>query len=223
MTNRVFPIILTCGDRDPSGQANDVKRQFGRCHVYRDNGLGAAMATRSAIQVALGLSGIADHILFMEDDVELHQTASRTVKSTEFPDQVGIISFCDMREMRHNTKDGLYIRDAIGCDGRGWWGNQAILLHRETARLAVDKSWFSDEICKFPSVAAHSINFGDNGINCSDIRLSLIVHRYGGARNKYAVSVPSVFRHAGYTSKCFPDRLPELGERETKNWIGDRK
>jgi hypothetical protein len=94
-----------------------------------------------------------------------------------------------------------------------------MLIHRDTAKLLSDADWSAREITTFPSVLAHAINYGDLARNCSDIRMALVVHLGGGARNKYAVSVPSVFKHVGIESLCFPGRSPSLGERETRNYV----
>jgi hypothetical protein len=152
----------------------------------------------------------------------MHESVPERIAELEFPDDVGVISLCDMREMPSGCHDGIYPRRANGTDGNGWWGNQAMLIHPETVALLDSFEWFCETVEGWRGVRAHAVAYADNGKNCSDIRMSMIVHHFGGYRNKYAVHVPSLFRHMGQRSVCFPERLPELGERETRNWIGDR-
>ena len=69
-------------------------------------------------------------------------------------------------------------------------------------------------------MVVHRVTYDDEGRNCADIRLALIVHGQP-VRNWYAVHVPSLFLHQGHQSLCFPGR--SMGERSTRNWIGSRR
>jgi hypothetical protein len=64
------------------------------------------------------------------------------------------------------------------------------------------------------------VTYDDEGRNCADIRLALIVHCQP-ERNCYAVHVPSLFLHLGHESLCFPGR--SMGERSTRNWVAHRR
>jgi hypothetical protein len=210
-------VVLT----SPQRRSNHSYDQLGKVLVYCDYlHFGAALATNRAITFATRLSPDS-HILFVEDDVELCEDFWARVNALEFPVDVGIISLHDMREMSSGCADGLYPRSALGSDGHGWWGNQALLIHHDVAHMLVAMNWFCDDIEKSPGIEAHKVAYCDNGRNCSDIRLSLVVNSLP-FRNKYAVHVPSLVRHVGHQSLCFPDRPAQLGERETKNWIGNR-
>lgn len=180
---------------------------------------GAARATQAAI-VAAHLQAPEAAVLLLEDDVEAHCEALSTIQQVSFPDTMGVISFCDMREVEEYAADGLYDRSALGSDGRGWWGNQALLIHPETVLALVNADWFSPEIESAPGVVVHRATYDDDGRNCADIRLALIVH-HQPRRNRYGVMVPSVFLHLGHQSLCFPGR--SMGERATRNWIGSRR
>lgn len=221
---KVTPVILTTparrGDHvDAIAAAFTGHDAFESPLVHSDEaGHGAAASTRDAIALA-GRSG--SHVLFLEDDLLADVEAPDRVAATRFPDDVAVISFCDMREVPEFSRDGLYRCDALGSDGRGWWGNQALLIHADTAAMLAGVDWFDEGIENSAGVVVHRATYHDQGRNCSDIRLSLLVHRYGGRRHGYAVSVPSVFKHVGYQSQCFPGR--GMGERETRNWIGDRR
>lgn len=218
----ILPVILTSGTRNPEKLLDDVSETFGRAFAYRDSFRdGASISTKTAIRHGYERDCTAFQ-LFLEDDVEIHPSLGDRLSLLEYPEKVGVLSLCDMREMRHNAPDGIYVKSALGCDNRGWWGNQAMLIHPDIVEMLVRQDWNDRIITSFPSVMAHAVNFGDLGKNCSDIRMSLLVDIYGGNRNKYAVYVPSLVLHLGFVSNCFPDRYGELGERETKNWIGDR-
>jgi hypothetical protein len=183
-----------------------------------DKSKGAARATQEAISTALRPNC---HVLLLEDDIIADETAIATIAEATFPAGVGAISFCDMREVPEYSSDGLYVLPALGSDGFGWWGNQALLIHHDTAKMLVREDWFSESVNGSKGVRSHALLHEDNGRNCSDIRISLLVSHLGKDRNKYAVHVPSLFRHVGHESRCFPGRA--MGERETRNWIGNRR
>lgn len=221
---RIQPVILTTPARrdervDAIAAAFVGRPDFAEPIVHVDEAReGAARATWKALRCASGSGG---HVLFLEDDLEVDPEAADRIAATRFPADVAVISFCDMREVPEFTPAGLYPRSALGSDGLGWWGNQALLIHRDTVAMVAGLDWFADEIERSRGVEVHRVTYDDDGRNCSDIRLALLIHRYGAARRSYAVSVPSVFRHVGYESVCFPGR--GMGERETRNWIGDRR
>ena len=180
---------------------------------------GAARATQRAIALACRTSP-GSPVLLLEDDLEIDVVAAGRIATSEFAENVAVISFCDMREVAEYAPDGLYERSALGSDGRGWWGNQALLIHPETASVLADADWFSTAIEEARGVVVHRVTYDDEGRNCADIRLALIVHAQPH-RNRYAVHVPSLFLHVGHDSLCFPGRT--LGERATRNWIGHRR
>lgn len=220
----IQPVILTTPERrfDFVGEiANAFTSVAGfraplvYCDEHRE---GAARATRNALTLA-GQSG--DHVLFLEDDLLVSGEAPAAIVATRFPDTVAVISFCDMREVPEYSPAGLFLRPALGSDGRGWWGNQAVLFHRETVAMCILQDWFAPEVESQPGIRAHAAAYQDEGKNCSDIRVSLLIHLYGRKRREYAVHVPSLFKHVGHTSMCFPGRT--MGERETRNWIDDRR
>lgn len=220
----VQPVILTTPLRPHTRVAHITSAfhnvtGFAEPLVYRDErGEGAAIATRDALTVA-GAAG--HHVLFLEDDLLVDHEAPARIAATEFPDGVAAISFCDMREVSEFAPAGLYRCSALGSDGRGWWGNQALLIHRDTIAMSLEHDWFGDDVESMPGIRVHDATYQDAGRNCSDIRLALLIYLHGGERRHYAVSVPSVFKHVGTTSVCFPGR--GMGERETRNWIADRR
>ena len=179
---------------------------------------GAARSSLRAIQIAAQAN---HHVLFLEDDLLIDQSALDRIKNVDFPSDVAAISFCDMREIPEFSEDGLYTCSALGSDGFGWWGNQALLIHRQSAQILANSDWFSPSIESSKGLKSHRILYEDDGRNCSDIRMALLVHHCGLSRFHYAVHVPSLFLHVGDESRCFPGR--HLGERQTRNWIGYRR
>ncbi len=220
----IQPVILTTARRNYD-LINDIRLAFTGVEgiaaplVHTDDSdAGAAIATRDAIHRA-GRTG--HHVLFLEDDVAVDREGPLRVAAARVPDGVAAISFCDMREVPEFAPIGLYRRDPMGSDGRGWWGNQALLLHRDTVAMCMRVDWFSDEVENSDGVVVHKATYRDGGRNCSDIRLAVLIDNHGGRRRDYAVHVPSLFKHIGHQSACFPGR--SMGERETRNWIADRR
>ena len=220
---RIRPVILTTPARrgehvDTIAAAFAGHPAFTEPIIHCDDNLqGAALATRDALRRAAG----AGPVLFLEDDLLVDEEAGDRIAATRFPPDVAIVSFCDMREVPEFSREGLYPRSALGSDGLGWWGNQALLIHEDTVTMLQNVDWFSDDVESSHGVLVHKATYLDEGRNCSDIRMSLLVRSHGGRRVLYAVSVPSLFKHVGYESLCFPGR--GMGERETRNWIGSRQ
>ena len=220
----IQPVILTTPERSADHVAALAAAFSGHAHfaeplVHCDrDGHGAAVATRTAIALAAAGDG---HVLFLEDDIVADAEAPDAIATAKFPAGVAVVSFCDMREVPEFAPPGLYTFSPLASDGRGWWGNQALLIHRDTVAMCAREDWFSPEIETAWGIRVHKATYDDDGRNCSDIRLSLLVHLRGGERSDYAVHVPSLFKHVGYESACFPGR--GMGERETRNWIADRR
>ena len=218
--NKVSPVILSdCRRQFPNELASVVRTGFGRVIVHRDQGTGAAKATKRAIESAHKAYQSA-HILFLEDDVLLHPAFCNAIRRIIFPNNVGVISFGDWRELPSKTSDGLYVKNSLGCDGRGWQGNQAMLIHCDVVCDLIQKDWFSEKIENTPGVKGHKEYYLDHGLQCSDLRISMIVSEHQ-TRNMYAVHAPALALHVGHKSMCFPDREPILGERETRNYPKD--
>lgn len=217
----ITPVILSTPGRQCDSLRTSLFDVFGKLLMFEDSlREGAAVGTRNAIRSAVQKAP-EQHILFCEDDVEMHPSFKQVIHHFEFPENVGVVSFCDMREMPEGHEAGVFTRSAMGCDQNGWWGNQAMLIHHETAEMLAAADWFDIWLEESSPLQAHRALYHDHGFNCSDVRMAMLVHELGAPRDCYAVHVPSLFRHVGHQSKCFPGRLPELGERETKNWVGN--
>ena len=221
----IQPVILTMPGQRQQGVRHLQQALVGRVgllpvlvHVDEQHE-GAARATQRAIALASRTSP-GSAVLLLEDDLEVDAMAAERIVAAQFAENVAVISFCDMREVAEYAPDGLYLRSALGSDGRGWWGNQALLIHPDTAAVLATADWFAPAIEQARGVVVHRVTYDDGGRNCADIRLALIVHAQP-RRNSYAVHVPSLFLHVGHDSLCFPGRT--LGERATRNWIAHRR
>ncbi len=223
-TQPMQPVILTTPQRMAEHVAVLAGAFSGHAHfaepmIYCDEREdGAAVSTRNAIAMAAAGGG---HVLFLEDDIVADAEAPDVISRVELPSGVAVISFCDMREVPEYAAPGLYRCSPLGSDGRGWWGNQALLIHPDTVAMCLREDWFSRGIEDSWGIRTHKATYDDEGRNCSDIRLALLIHYHGGERSDYAVYVPSLFKHVGHESACFPGR--GMGERETRNWIADRR
>lgn len=223
--DQIQPVILTMPGRrerwvQALRQAFCDQSGFLAPLVHADRAAaGAAQATQEAIGAAVQCSP-GSAVLLLEDDVRMDAQALQTLPGVRFADRVAVISFCDMREVEEYAPDGLYERSALGSDGRGWWGNQALLIHPDTAAVLAAADWLAPAIETSPGVVVHKVAYDDRGRNCADIRLALIVHAQP-QRNRYAVHVPSLFLHLGHESLCFPGR--SMGERATRNWVEQRR
>jgi hypothetical protein len=178
-------------------------------HTLGSN-LGAAIATFAALKWAYTHTRTS-YILFLEDDVIPTSFAFESISSLIIPPR-SVVSLCDMRELPEGSEYGLYQRNPLGASGKGWWGNQAMLMDRQACRRLINQDWFSLPFESFPGVIAHCVMWGDNGKNCSDIRMGLassIEHI------RYFVKVPSLFIHDGHDSICFPGN--PIAERATRN------
>jgi hypothetical protein len=202
-------VVITVPSRKTT-VPEQLRLGFADVRVYVDECMrGGAKATQDGIRLATG----DEHVLLCEDDILVCDDLYGAVKAVEFPPQVGVICYCDMREMPTGTPRGLYPVSALGSDGLGWWGNQCLLIHKEVVLYLQREDWFAPEVCNHPGVLSHAVAYGDSGLNCTDKRMSLLVHK--SSRPLYAVHVPSLAIHAGHQSVCFGGR--GLGERETRN------
>ena len=214
MSLNVIPVVLTTTGKCTL-LTDSLNDHFGRCEVYKDKCMqGAAISTQNAIMWASSLD-IKASVLFCEDDILLSPRFGNIVKGVRWDEHpgVGVISFCDMREVAEGSDGGYHKRSAMGSCGGGWWGNQCLLIHPLTARELSHANWWSTSINTSRPIRAHAIRYGDDGRNASDIRMSMVVHN--SSRPFYSVYVPSLALHVGHESRCFPGRT--MGERATRN------
>lgn len=214
MTDLIKTVVVSTPTRPvlPAQSLSDQKL-FDVLNYVDEHLLGAAYAARNAIEAA-ALRWPGEHILFLEDDVIPSTGSGAAIQQLVFLENEGVICLCDMREVPSFSAVGRYQKSALGSDGRGWWGNQALYIHRDVVKYITTQDWFAPFIEQSKAVRAHNVMYEDGGRNCSDMRLALIVHT--SRRPLYSVHVPSLFLHKGHDSVCFPGRT--MGERETRNW-----
>lgn len=226
MNDRVIAVILCTKKRYDQALAirDDVASRLEvPTIVYCDaKSEGAARATQAAIATASTLFP-GKWVLFLEDDVQLLPTAEvwfaeLMMMLDWFRDNAAVVSLCDMREVCEGAfSSTLSFKSPLGCEGIGWWGNQAMLVEPGTAAYLSEADWFAPDVEAFPGVAAHRAAYQDEGRNCSDIRMSYLVSKRPNGPQMYVVHVPSLFNHVGVQSECFPGRQKSLGHTQTRN------
>jgi hypothetical protein len=209
-----FPVDAVYVD----GGLEDAREFVARAHVtYSGKRMGSARATHAALKWA-STHWPGKRILFLEDDV---LPAVETDELLRWVDSLepleALYCLCDMRELEEGAKPGVYSVSALGAAGDGWWGNQALLFRADTVRWVADQDWFSEAIEGSDQVQLHKQYWRDGGVQCSDVRLGLLVDSHP-VRNKIGVHVPSLFYHTGEDSICFPGEA--LGKHRTRNIAG---
>jgi hypothetical protein len=141
-------VVITVPSRKTT-VPEQLRLGFADVRVYVDECMrGGARVTQNGIRLATG----NEHVLLSEDDILVCDDLYGAVKAAEFPSQVGVICYCDMREMPTDTPRG-------GSDGLGWWGNQCLLIHKEVVLYLQIEDWFVSEVCNHPGVLSHAVAF----------------------------------------------------------------
>lgn len=164
--------------------------------------LGSTEAMRRLVVASTALGG---DLLFFEDDLLLCRNAVKRMIAQQVPDDVGIVTFFDMKEVAPGAAPGLYRRPADGHHGSGFWGAQCLRIHSESLAYLADKNWLDDSL-------------GD-GRMASDILLGRIMARHP-ARNRLVVHVPNLVEHVGNASACFPGLSLSPRWRRATNFYG---
>jgi len=145
-------------------------------------------------------------LLFFEDDLLLCKNAVSRMIAQHVPDDVGVVTFFDMKEVKPDSMPGLYRRPADGTDGRGFWGAQCLKFAPETLTWLAQHDWMAE-------------SRGDSRM-ASDILMGRVIVKHP-RRNRLAVHVPCLVEHVGQTSACFPglSLLPHW--RRATNFMGN--
>lgn len=184
--------------------------------TYSGRRMGGARATHAALKWA-STHWPGKKVLFLEDDVlpavELDELR-KVLEKLEPTDTNAALCLCDMRELPEGQEPGVYPVSPLGVDGDGWWGNQALLFRPDTLKWLAEQDWFSDRIENSEPVRLHKQYWKDDGVQCSDCRLGLLILDHPMCHT-IGVHVPSLFYHVGEDSICFPGEA--LGKRRTRN------
>ena len=207
-----FPVDAVYVD----GGLEDAREFVAHAHVtYSGRRMGAGRATHAALKWA-SMKWPREKILFLADDVlpaiEVDELLGRVEKL-----EVGsnaALCLCDQWELEEGAEPGIYPVSPLGAAGDGWWGNQALLFQEDMVRWVVEQDWFSEAIEESNQVRLHKQDWRDGGVQCSDVRLGLLVGIHP-VKNKIGVHVPSLFYHVGEDSIRFPGEA--LEKRRTRN------
>jgi hypothetical protein len=148
--------------------------------------LGSTEATRRVLAAA---DRERRGILFFEDDLLLCRHAVTRMVDLAIPDDVSLISFFDMKEVRPGAAPGLYRRPPTGRDGRGLWGNQCFRVPPEVLSWLLDQDW-------------RSTSHGASRM-ASDVVMGELLARHP-TRPRVAFHIPCLVEHIGHGSACFP-------------------
>lgn len=145
-----------------------------------------------------------DQLLFFEDDVVLCKNAIARMLETGVPDACAFTSFFDMKEMdtARFLDQGLYRVSAMGVDGRGYWGSQALLWPRRTMAWLCDR-----KAAIFKGESKHSSDciFGS--------------HLLYSPWPEYALHVPNLVEHVGDVSAIW-SWVPKVN-RQATSFLGE--
>jgi len=144
-------------------------------------------------------------LLFFEDDLLLCRNAVKRMITQHVPDDVGIITFFDMKEIKPDAAPGLYRRPANGTDGRGFWGAQCLKFPSESLVWLAEHDWMEE--CQ-----------GDFRM-ASDILMGRVMVKHP-SRSRLAVHVPCLVEHVGQASACFPGVSLSPRWRRATNFMG---
>lgn len=95
-----------------------------------------------AVLEAFTIGAEYDRLLFFEDDVIACRNAVVRMRQVGVPDDCAFTTFFDMKEGRCGDPAGLSRVPAMGKDGRGFWGTQAVMFPQRTLRYLVDNKRF---------------------------------------------------------------------------------
>jgi len=170
--------------------------------VRLGEGLGSTEAMRRLIVKS---SEEARDLLFFEDDLLLCRNAVKRMISQQVPDDAGIVTFFDMKEVSPGAAPGIYRRPTNGRDGKGFWGAQCLRIHKDSLVWMANRNW------------ADSWEAGTR--MASDILMGrhMEVHP---TRNSLGVHIPNLIEHVGHASACFPGLSLSPRWRQASNFRG---
>lgn len=148
---------------------------------------------------------IGRDLLFFEDDLMLCRNAVTRMIAQRVPEDIGIVTFFDMKEVPPGAGPGLYRTPAEGKQGTGFWGAQCLKFPFETLRHLADRNW--DEESRGGSKMA------------SDILMGRILTKHPQRKN-LAVHIPNLVEHVGHASACFPGLSLTPRWRRATNFLG---
>jgi hypothetical protein len=162
-------------------------------------------STEAMRRVIAQLAKLNSDLLFFEDDLILCRNAVRRMACQQVPDDVGIVTFFDMKEVTPGAAPGLHRRPPNGKNGNGFWGAQCLRIHHEFIQWMAHKNWNDSK--------------GDGDHMASDILMGRLMAEHP-KRNNLAVHIPNLVEHAGHASACFPGLSLSPRWRRASNFLG---
>ena len=144
-------------------------------------------------------------LLFFEDDLQLCRNAVRRMAAQRVPDDAGVVTFFDMKEVAPGAAPGLYRRPADGHHGSGFWGAQCLRISREALAYLAGRNWLEE-------------SRGDSRM-ASDILMGRHLAKHARRRH-LAVHIPNLVEHVGHASACFPGLSLSPRWRRATNFPG---
>lgn len=191
----------------PRVLVDGVNAPYFGCATRTTGGVGNTLAMRS-LQMWAATSG--EDAILLEDDIELQPGGLDRLRAAgRSAVGVCVVYGSDIREMTEGASDGVYEIPVCGRKGHGVIGTQAVYYAADTL------SWLAQQVLPREDhalVRSHVSCYGSLR-NVSDVVLSALLSRRSW---RAAVLVPSICRHVGYESACFPGALIE-GRAETRN------
>jgi len=170
--------------------------------VHLGENLGSTEAMRRLVVASAALGG---DLLFFEDDLLLCRNAVKRMIAQRVPEDVGIVTFFDMKEVAPGAAPGLYRRPADGHHGSGFWGAQCLRIHSESLAYLADRNWLDE-------------SRGDSRM-ASDILMGRHLAKHPKRRH-LAVHTPNLVEHVGHASACFPGLSLSQRWRRATNFPG---
>lgn len=170
--------------------------------VRLGEGLGSSEAMRRLVVHA---AQEGRDLLFFEDDLLLCRNAVSRMIAQHVPDDVGIVTFFDMKEIKPGSAPGLYRRPADGGGGKGFWGAQCLKFSSESLIWLAEHDWMVE-------------SRGDSRM-ASDILMGRVMAKHP-ERRKLAVHIPCLVEHVGHSSACFPGLSLSPRWRRATNFMG---
>ncbi|MEN9306481.1 MAG: hypothetical protein RL173_413 [Fibrobacterota bacterium] len=170
--------------------------------VHLGENLGSTEAMRRLVVASAALGG---DLLFFEDDLLLCRNAVKRMIAQRVPDDVGIVTFFDMKEVAPGAAPGLYRRPADGHHGSGFWGAQCLKFCPDTLNHLEQSKWNNEG--------------RDGSRMASDLLIGRIMSKHP-RRMHLAVHIPNLVEHVGHASACFPGLALSSRWRRASNFAG---
>lgn len=152
----------------------------------------------------------ADRLVHFEDDVLPCANAVQYMLEVPVPEEVGMLTFCDTREVEQGQPHGIYVRPAAGTRRKGFWTAAALVIPGRAVRDLARRDF--------------EAYYHDNP-QASDLALGDALE--ATPRPYYGVHVPSLVQHIGDFSNFAGSPVRRANnfvgvECDALSFVGDR-